>query len=198
MKTALLTALAAAASFAQPVTYDIDSAHSSAQFSVRHMMISNVKGEFAKVTGTITYDPKNVAASKVEAVIDTNSINTREAKRDAHLKSPDFFDTAKYPTITFSSKQVWSANGKLHVKGDLTMHGVTKEAVLTLNESPATVKDQRGSVRLGAEATTQINRKDWGIVWNRAVDGGGVVVSDQVTITLDIEAVQKAPAKTTN
>ena len=198
MKKALLLLLAAAAAFAQPAVYDIDSAHSSATFAVRHMMISNVKGEFAKVTGTITYDPKNVAASKVEAVIDVNSINTREAKRDAHLKSPDFFDAAKYPTITFSSRQVSSANGKIHVKGDLTMHGVTKEVVLTLNEPPATVKDQRGNIKLGAEATTQINRKDWGIVWNRAMDGGGVVVSDQVTITLDIEAAQKAPAKTTN
>src|SRR5258706_6888678 len=126
MKT-LLTLLALAGAAAAQQTYDIDSAHSSAQFSVRHLMISNVKGEFTKVTGAIVYDPVNPGASRIDATVDATTISTRDPKRDAHLKSPDFFDTEKFPLLTFRSKQVWSAGGKLQAKGDLTMHGVTRE-----------------------------------------------------------------------
>ena len=123
IKTVVLGWLLLAGSAAAQTTYTIDPAHSSAQFSVRHMMISNVKGEFGRVTGTIVYDPANLGASKIEAVIDASSINTREPKRDEHLKSADFFDVAKFPTLTFKSKQIWKSEGKLQARGDLTMHG---------------------------------------------------------------------------
>jgi polyisoprenoid-binding protein YceI len=173
--------------------YQIDPAHSAAQFSVRHMLISNVKGEFTKLTGTVSYDPKDVAASHVEAVIDATTISTREPRRDGHLKSPDFFDVAKYPTITFKSKKFALAGGKLQVTGDLTMHGVTKEVVLDLDGPTPEVKDQRGNFHIGASATTKINRKEWGVAYNALLEGGGAVVGDEVTITLDIEAVRTPP-----
>jgi polyisoprenoid-binding protein YceI len=155
-------------------------------------MISNVKGEFTKVSGTIVYDPKNPAAAKIDAVIDVNSISTREPQRDTHLKSPDFFDTAKFPTLTFQSKQVWKSNGKLQVKGDLTMHGVTHEVVLDIDGPTAEVKDPWGNPRFGASATTKVDRKNWGLVWNKALEAGGVMIGDEVTITIDIEATRKA------
>jgi polyisoprenoid-binding protein YceI len=158
------------------------------------MMISNVKGEFGNVTGTIVYDPKNLAASRIDAVIDANSINTREPKRDAHLKSADFFDTAKFPTLTFKSKQISRSGGKLHAKGDLTMHGGTREAVLDVDGPTAEMKDPWGSQRFGASATAKLNRKDWGLVWNQALETGGVMVGDEVTITIDIEATKSAAA----
>jgi polyisoprenoid-binding protein YceI len=172
--------------------YTIDPAHSSAQFSVRHMMISNVKGEFSKVSGTVVYDPANLAASRVEAVIDASSLNTRVEQRDKHLKSADFFDVEKYPTLTFRSKQITKASGKLLVKGDLTMHGVTREVTLEVEGPSAVMKDPMGNLRLGASATTTINRKDWGLTWNKALEGGGVLVGEDIAITLDIEAFRKA------
>ena len=191
MRITALFVLAAGA-FAAPATYEIDPSHSAAHFSVRHLMISSVKGEFSKVAGTVVYDPTNLAASRIEATIDANSINTREAKRDAHLRGADFFDTAKYPTLTFKSKQFQRAGDKVQIKGDLTMHGVTKEVLLDVDGPTAEVKDPWGNVRLGASATTKVNRKDWGLTWNQALETGGVVVGDEVTITLDIEAVRKA------
>ncbi len=194
MKTIPLAALLLAtsgATFAQH-TYEIDTAHSAAQFSVRHMMISNVKGEFNKVTGTIVYDAKNLAASKIDAVVDATTISTREPKRDAHLKSPDFFDVAKYPTLEFRSKSVAATNGKILVKGDLAMHGVTREVVLTVEPLSPEIKDPYGMLRAGTTASTKVNRKDWGLNWNAALETGGVVVGDEVTITLDIEMTRKA------
>jgi polyisoprenoid-binding protein YceI len=191
-KTLTLGALALAASAMAQGTYTIDPQHSAAEFSVRHLMISNVKGEFTKVSGTIVYDPKNPAAAKIDAVIDVNSISTREPQRDTHLKSPDFFDTAKFPTLTFQSKQVWKSNGKLQVKGDLTMHGVTHEVVLDIDGPTAEVKDPWGNPRFGASATTKVDRKNWGLVWNKALEAGGVMIGDEVTITIDIEATRKA------
>jgi polyisoprenoid-binding protein YceI len=175
--------------------YQIDPSHSAAQFSVRHMMISNVKGEFTKVTGTLTYDSKNVAASKIDVVIDANSISTREPKRDEHLKGADFFDTAKYPTLAFKSKQIWRTGGKLQAKGDLTMHGVTREVVLDVDGPTPEVKDPWGNMRFGASATTKVSRKEWGLVWNQAIETGGVVVGDEVTISIDIEATRNAAGK---
>jgi len=172
-------------------SYEIDSAHSAAQFSVRHMMISNVRGQFNKVSGTFYYDPNDLAASKVEALIDATTINTREPKRDAHLKSADFFDAEKFPTPTFTSTKVWKDGGKLLVKGDLTMHGVTHEAVLDVDGPTPEITDQRGNVRIGATATAKLNRQDWGLNYSRALETGGAVVGDEVTITLDIEAVKK-------
>jgi polyisoprenoid-binding protein YceI len=191
LRFSLGLALAAGSALAQ-TTYEIDSSHSSAQFSVRHLMISNVKGEFSKVTGTFVYDPKNPAASRIDAVVDVNSITTREPKRDAHLKSPDFFDAAKYPTMTFKSKQAWKSGDKIHVKGDFTLHGVTKEVTLDVEGPTAEVKDPWGNARVGATATTKINRKDWGLGWNKALETGGVMVGEEVSITIDVEGVKKA------
>jgi polyisoprenoid-binding protein YceI len=195
--TTLTLALALAgisAASAAPATYDIDSSHSSAQFSVRHLMISNVRGEFTHVSGQIVYDPANLAATKISASIDVGTISTREPKRDAHLKSPDFFDTARYPKIVFESKQVWKSGGKLQVKGDLAMHGVTKEVVLSVDGPAPEQKDPWGNLRLGATATTRINRKEWGLTWNQALETGGVAVGEEVTITIDLEAVKQKPA----
>ena len=174
--------------------YQIDSAHSAAEFSVRHLMVSNVKGQFSKITGTLVYDPNNIEASKVEAVIDVSTVDTREPKRDGHLKSPDFFDAAKYPTMTFKSTGMKRDSGKLLLMGDLTMHGVTKPVTLTVDGPTPEIKDPQGNTRIGASATGQISRKDWGLVWNHSLEAGGVVVGDDVTITLDIEAIK---AKTT-
>jgi len=190
---ALLSA-AAPSVWAQAVQYEIDPVHSSAQFSVRHLMVSNVRGEFAKVTGTVVYDPKNLKASSVEAVIDATTINTHEPKRDAHLKSPDFFDVAKYPTLTFKSKKLQEAGkGKLRVTGDLTIHGATREVVLEV-EGPSPEVRIGKNVKSGASASTTISRKDFGLTWNRALEAGGWVVGDEVKITLEIEMGREVEA----
>lgn len=190
----LLPIIALAPGLAFAAEYQIDPAHSAAQFSVRHMMVSNVRGAFSKVTGTIVYDADDLNATRVDAAIDATTLDTREPKRDAHLKSPDFFDVAKYPTLSFHGKQVSRSSGKLQVKGDLTMHGVTREVVLTVDGPTPEIKDARGKARIGASATTTINRKDWGLNWNAALEAGGVVVGDEVTLTLDIEALRVQPA----
>lgn len=199
MKTLRLAALVLpfagllAAGRADAAAWDIDSGHSSAQFSVRHLMVSNVRGEFGKVSGTVDYDAKDPGKAKVEATIDAGTISTRDEKRDGHLKSPDFFDVAKFPTITFKSKRVQSAGaGKVKLVGDLTIHGVTKEVTLDVEGPSAEMKDPWGNVKAGATATTKINRKDFGLTWNKSLDGGGVVVGDEVTITIDVELLKKA------
>lgn len=193
-----IAASLAAVSLAGAATFDIDTAHSSAGFKVRHMMISNVKGEFRKTSGTVDFDPSNLAASSIKATIDVNTISTREDKRDAHLKSPDFFDVAKYPTITFESSKITAAgNNKYKATGNLTLHGVTKEVTLDVETTPE-VKLGKGESRFGASASTKINRKDFGLTWNRALDGGGVVVSDEVEISIDVELVKKSAQKTTD
>jgi polyisoprenoid-binding protein YceI len=195
MKLPLTLVLAMASLAFSQATYEIDSSHSSAQFSVRHMMVSNTKGEFTKLQGSITYDPKNLAATKVHAVIDVASINTREPKRDAHLRSPDFFDVAKHPTMTFKSKQAWREAGKIKLKGDLALHGVTREVVLEVDGPTPEVSDPRGGARIGASATARINRRDFGLTYNKLLETGGAIVGDEVTITIDIEAVRKPAAK---
>ena len=179
--------------FSQSV-YDIDAAHSAARFSVRHMMVSNVRGEFAKLSGSVVYDPARPAATKIDATIDAASISTNNEKRDAHLKSPDFFDTAKFPTLTFKSKRAWKAGGVLQVEGALTMHGVTRDVVLRMEGPTPEQKDPWGNARIGATATTKVNRKDYGLVWNKALESGGVVVSEEAAITIDVEAVKQKPA----
>jgi polyisoprenoid-binding protein YceI len=199
--TRLLTSVLAVAGLAgsalAQTSYEIDPVHSSIQFCVRHLMISNIKGQFTGFKGTVVYDPGNLAKSRVEAVIDANTINTHNAKRDEHLRNPDFFDTAKYPAITFKSKQISKNNGKVQMKGDLTMHGVTREVVFDVDGPSAEIKDPRGNNRIGASATTKISRKAWGIAFNEVLEAGGVSIGDEVTITLDIEAVKKAaPAVT--
>jgi polyisoprenoid-binding protein YceI len=185
----MLAALAAPA--LAESTWEIDPAHSSIQFGVRHLMISTVHGKFPKFTATVVGDEKDPAHARVEVSIDAAPIDTGEPKRDAHLKSADFFDVEKYPTITFKSTKVEAAGErrfKLH--GDLTMHGVTKPVVLDVEATPE-VKGMRGETRAGARATTKLNRKDFGISWSKAMDGGGVVVADDVDVTIEVEGVRK-------
>jgi polyisoprenoid-binding protein YceI len=188
----LLTAvLAAAASAAPPASYEIDSAHSSAQFTVRHMLVSNVRGEFAKLSGVVLYDPADLSASSVETAIDAASISTRNAKRDDHLRSPDFLDAAKFPTLTFVSKRIYTDGKDVRIKGDLTIHGVTREVEFQLDGPVQQIKDPSGSTRIGASAKTHVSRKDFGLTWNKLLESGGAVVGDEVTVILDIEAVRK-------
>lgn len=185
----LVVALAAPA--AAQTTWTIDPSHSSADFSVRHMMVSNVKGTFGKMSGTVTWDGKDVSTIKAEATIDATTITTRNQKRDDHLKSPDFFDAAKYPTITFTSKRAEpAANGKFRLIGDLTLRDVTKEVTLDV-EGPTPLVTSQGRTRTGATATTTLNRQDYGVSWNRSVDSGGVVVGDEILVTLELELVRQ-------
>jgi polyisoprenoid-binding protein YceI len=176
-------------------TWNIDPAHSSAQFSVRHMMISSVKGEFTKITGRAVYDPEKPESLSAEATIDVNTINTREPDRDNHLKSADFFDVAKFPTITFKSKRATKGPDGLKLTGDLTIHGVTREVTLDVEGPTPPLKDPWGFTRVGASATTRINRKDFGLTWNQALEAGGVLVGDEVKITVDVELVSQTEEK---
>ncbi len=187
--TLALPALVLAAS------WNIDPDHSNIGFKVRHLMVSNVKGSFEKVSGAVDINDKDITKSKVEVTIDTASINTNVQKRDEHLRSADFLDVTKFPTMTFVSKKVAKAGkDKLKVTGDLTLHGVTKEVILDVEGPAKEIKDPWGNQRRGASATTKINRKDFGLVWNKALETGGVVVGDDVFITLEIEVI-KAQAK---
>jgi len=172
-------------------TYQIDPAHSSAQFGIRHMMISNVRGEFTKVTGTVTYDAANPANSNVDASIEISSINTRDAQRDTHLKSADFFDAEKFPLLTFHGREIAGHEGAWKLKGDITIHGVTREIVLDVDGPTPEAKDPWGNPRIGATTTAKLNRKDFGLTWNAALEAGGVLVGDEVKITLDIEAIRQ-------
>ena len=171
--------------------YKIDPAHSSAQFSVRHMMISNVRGGFGNVQGTVVYDSQNVAASKVDVEIDASTISTLENARDTHLKSPDFLHVEKYPTITFKSKAVApNGGGELRVKGDLTIHGVTKEVILDVEGPSAEEKDPYGNVRIGASASTRIRRSEFGLTWNAPLETGGILVGDDLKINVEVSLIK--------
>jgi polyisoprenoid-binding protein YceI len=175
------------------ITYQIDNAHSHAQFKVRHLMISNVRGEFSKVSGSVVYDPDDPPASKINAHIDVSTISTREPQRDEHLKSGDFFDVARYPSITFASKDV-VANGpdSFEVAGDLTIHGTTRQVALAVEDVTPEAKDPWGNFRRGASAKTKINRKDFGLAWNMALEAGGFVLGDEIEITIDVELIRPA------
>ena len=178
---------------AATTTWKIDPAHTAAQFAVKHMMIATVRGEFKGVTGTVVWDDQDVAKSTVDVTIDAKTVNTGEEKRDQDLRSANFFEVEKYPTLTFKSKKVESAgSGKLKVTGDLTMHGITKEVVLDVEGPSAAVKDPWGNTRSAVSATTKLNRQDYGVKWNANLDGGGVVVGDTVTITIDLEMTKQA------
>jgi len=191
--TAALALTLAANALAQTVRWEIDPAHSNASFTVRHMMVSNVRGEFTRLAGGVDVVGDDPTNAKVAVTIEAASVNTREPKRDAHLRSADFFDVEKFPTITFTSKKVERAGeGRLKLVGHLTMHGVTREVTLDIEELTSEVKDMAGSVRVGAHATTRINRKDFGLLWNRILESGGVLVDDEVAITIDVELVKKA------
>ena len=168
-------------------TWQIDPAHTHAIFGVRHLVITTVKGEFGKTTGTLVLDEADVTKSKVEATIDTTTVNTREPKRDEHLRSPDFFDTAKFPTMTFKSTKVEKAGeGKLKVTGDLTLRGVTKPVTLEVSGPTQEIKDPWGNVKRGVAATGKINRKDFGLNWSKTIEAGPVV-GDEVTIEIESE-----------
>src|SRR5262245_12191555 len=184
---ALATIAFISTAVAHAATFEIDPVHTTVQFAVRHMMVSNVRGTFGKVSGTVTLDETDPTKSSVDATIDASSIDTREPKRDTHLKGPDFLDVAKYPTITFKSQSAAKvADGKYQVTGDLTIHGVTKEVVLDVDGSPKTITDPMGNVRTGGTVHTKINRKDFGITWSKSLDGGGVMVGDDIDITIDL------------
>lgn len=175
--------------------WDIDPAHSGAHFAVRHLMVSTVRGDFGKMSGTVNLNEQDPTKSTIDATIDVSSINTRIAKRDEHLKSPDFFDAAKYPTITFKSKKVESAGeGKFKVTGDLTLRGVTKEVVLNVEGTTKPFKDPMEKMRIGGGATTKLNRKEFGLAYNRALETGGVLIGEEVDVTIDIELTQKPEA----
>jgi polyisoprenoid-binding protein YceI len=183
----------AASAVAQTTEWQIDPNHSAAQFSVRHLGISTVRGAFTKVSGTVQYDSAEPTKSAINATIDASSIDTRVQMRDNDLRGPNYFDVQKYPTITFKSKRVEkAAEGKLKVIGDLTIHGTTKEVTLDVDGPSAPIANppqMGGGHRMGASATTTVNRNDFG------VSGGGKMVGDEITITLDIEMVQKGAAK---
>ncbi len=174
-------------------TYTIDPAHSGAGFKIRHLMIANIRGGFSGVTGDVAFDPANPANTTINAAIDATSLHTHDEKRDAHVKGADFLDTATYPKITFVSKSV-AADGKNQwkVTGDLTLHGVTKEATLQVESAGVESKDPWGNLRTGAEATTTIKRSDYGLKFNAPLETGGVMLSDEVHIHLDIELIKKA------
>jgi polyisoprenoid-binding protein YceI len=183
-----------AAAVGHAATWDVDKVHSSVGFSVRHMMVSTVRGEFTSYQATAEFDPTDPPKLSVEATIDAASISTRNDARDKHLRSADFFDVEKFPQITFkSTKAVRVAEGKYRVTGDLTIHGITKEITLEGEGFSNTIKDSGGNIRTGATATATISRKDFGLLWNAALEAGGVVVGDEVTIDLEIELTQRAP-----
>ena len=169
----------------------IDASHSNASFTVKHLMITNVRGEFQKLEGTVSYDPAAPEATTIDATIEVASINTRDEKRDGHLKSADFLDAEKFPTITFKSKAVKAKGEELSVTGDLTIRGVTKEVVLEVEGPSAPTADPWGNSRVGATATTKIKRDDFGMVWNAALEAGGVLVGNDVKITIDVSLIKQ-------
>jgi polyisoprenoid-binding protein YceI len=187
-----VVALSPATGLAEPTTWNLDPAHSHASFTVRHLGISNVRGDFGKLDGKLLLDEKDPTKSRVDATIDVNSINTRIEKRDAHLKSPDFFDAQNHPNLTFKSTKVEKSGKGFKVTGDLTIRGNTKPVVLTVDEFTKPIKDMQGASRRAMHATTKINRHDFGLKWNNVIETGPVV-GDQVTIELAAEFVQ-APA----
>jgi polyisoprenoid-binding protein YceI len=190
-----LAALVALPAAATPTTWEVDPAHSAANFTVRHLGVTKVRGQMGKVIGTVVTDDKDITKSTVEATIETAGISTQNTNRDEHLRSPDFFDVQKHPAITFKSKKVAKAGkGKLKVTGDLTMRGVTKEVVLDVEGPLPEIKGPGGTPRTAATGTTKINRKDYGVAWSKMVEAIPVV-SDDVEVTIDLALAKKEPAK---
>ena len=172
-------------------TWDIDPVHSVAEFKVKHMMISNVKGQFPKITGKLTLDESDLSNSQVEASIDAASIQTLDAQRDAHLKSADFLDVENFPALSFKSTQISIVrDGELNVEGDLTIRGVTRRVTFSVEGPTPPAKDPWGNTRVAVSATTKINRKEFGLTWNAALETGGILVGDEVTITLDVQFIK--------
>ena len=172
-------------------TWNIDPAHSVAEFKVKHMMIANVKGHFSKVTGSLVHDESDRTKSRVEATIEAASIETREPQRDTHLKSADFLHVEKFPTLSFKSTDIKVAGeGELKVQGDLTIRGVTRKVTFAVEGPTPPMKDPWGNTRIAVSATTKINRKDYGLTWNAALETGGILVDEEITITLEVEFVK--------
>lgn len=183
--------LFSSAAVGQTSTWTIDPNHSTAQFTVRHLAISNVSGNFTKVTGTVQFNEKDITQSQVNAVIDAASVDTRVPDRDKDLRSPNFLDVEKYPTLEFKSKRFVNNSGKLQMIGDLTLHGTTREVTLDVDGPTPELNDPWGNVRRGFSATTTINRKDYGVVWNNTLKTGEAVVGDNVKIQIDVEIMRK-------
>jgi len=172
-------------------TWNIDPTHSVVEFKVRHMMISNVKGQFTKVSGRLTLSESELTDSRIEALIEASSIETRDAQRDAHLKSADFFHAEKFPTLSFQSTRITLVRGgHLAVEGNLTIRGITRQVVFSVEGPTPPAKDPWGNTRIGVSAYTKINRKDFGLTWNTTLETGGILVGDEVTISLDIQFVK--------
>jgi polyisoprenoid-binding protein YceI len=171
-------------------TWKIDPAHSNAQFVVRHMMITNVRGGFSGVQGTVVYDPDDLNSSSVDVTIDKNTLSTGDATRDTHVKSADFLDVENYPTITFKSKKITKDGDDLKVTGDLTLHGVTKDVVLNVEGPTEEQKDPWGNTRVGASATTKIKRSDFGLTWNAALETGGIMLGDDIKLEVDVSLIK--------
>ena len=172
-------------------TWNIDPVHSVAEFKVRHMMISNVKGQFTSLSGVMTLDEDDITNSRIEATIDANSINTRDPQRDTHLKSAEFLNVESFPTLTFQSTGVKrTGEDELSATGDLTIHGVTRPVVFKVEGPTAPGKDPWGNTRVGLSAVTKIDRKDFGLTWNAALETGGILIGEEVTITLDVQFVK--------
>ena len=192
LAVALLVPVAA---HAAPTSWKIEPNHSSAHFKIKHLAISSVRGSFSPVTGTVVIDDEHPEKSTVEASIPMASVNTDNSTRDDHLKSADFFDVTKFPTMTFKSTSIEKAKDGYKLHGNLTLHGVTKEVVLDMDAPSAAQKNPVGSMVRGISATTTINRKDFGLTWNKAIEGGGLLVGEDVKIELDIEVFQPAADK---
>ena len=189
------TAVIAASQTAKPTQWIVDPAHSAAHFSVRHLMISNVRGEFTKLSGSALINPADPAKSTVDVTIDAASINTREPQRDEHLRSADFFDVANHPTLTFRSTRIEALGAdNFKLTGDLTIRGVTRPVTFDVEGPTASVKDPWGNVRAGITASAKINRKDFGVAFNAMTETGGIVVGDEVKISIEAELIQQAPA----
>ena len=196
-KLVIATVLVAAPALAGAAEWNVDPAHSTASFTVKHMMVSTVRGEFGKMRGTASWSKPDYSDAKVDVAIDATTIDTHEPQRDARLRSPDFFDVQKFPTLTFKSRRVEKAKEKGHLTlvGDLTIHGVTKEVAFDVTGPSPEMKTPFGTVAVGAEAKAKINRKDFGLNWNKALEAGGVLVSDEVNIDINMELSKKPPMK---
>jgi polyisoprenoid-binding protein YceI len=187
-----LTAFAALPCLAQSPVWQVDPNHTAAQFTVKHLGVSTVRGAFTKTTGQVQLDEKDITRSQVEITVDTTTLDTRVEARDKDVKSPNFLDVATYPTMTFKSKKITrEGGGKLKLTGDLTLHGVTREVTFGVDGPTPAIKDPWGNLRRGASATATINRQDFGVNYNKTLDTGGLVVANEVQITIDIEFIRK-------
>ncbi|HET7468979.1 MAG TPA: YceI family protein [Gemmatimonadales bacterium] len=183
--------MSSAATTETRTTWNIDPAHSGVHFSIKHLVVATVRGQFDKVSGSVVIDPVDPAGSSVHAVIDAASIDTREPQRDAHLRSPDFLDVARFPTIEFRSTDVARTHEGYAVTGDLTIHGVTRPVVLMVETADDEIRDHMGNVKRAATARTKLSRKDFGLTWNVALETGGFVVGDEIRIEIDVELLHE-------